>query len=64
MAGQCVFGCEFGLSQDDCGKYEKDEKSRGAGRWDGCPSCSHREPANAETRQADDAWFVNQQLPE
>ena len=49
-----LYGCYLGLAQDTCGKYEKDEKSRGwQARVGGCCSCVHREPANAETMRAD-----------
>jgi len=51
-----VFGCQFGLSQDDCKSYESDPEARGYGRYDGCPSCLYREPANGPTALAEDAW--------
>lgn len=52
-----VFGCELGLQQDTCGKYEADEESRGFGRWNGCASCIHREPANARTESTEARWL-------
>jgi len=54
-----AFGCQMGLRQDDCGEYVKDKQSRGAGRFGGCPSCIHRSPYNAETRQAEEYYRLN-----
>lgn len=49
-----VYGCRLKLAQKDCARYEADTASRGYGqRIDGCPSCVHREPADAATAKAD-----------
>ena len=56
MASVWTFGCELGLSQDNCGEHEKDEDSRGVNRFAGCPSCIHRVPHNSETQAAENAW--------
>ena len=54
-----LFGCLYGLRQETCGKYERDDKSRGAYLgYGGCASCLHREPANVETESADDTWWL------
>jgi hypothetical protein len=47
------YSCKKGLAQDTCGQRKVDKKARGYGQWGGCPSCAHREPANAETTRAD-----------
>ena len=57
-----AFGCTFGLRQDDCGEYEPDPEARGYGRWDGCPSCVWRQPANAATVDAETAWAMRHDL--
>ncbi len=52
-----VFGCVFGFRQDTCGKYERDERSRGAyAGFVGCPSCVNRVAGNDETEGAELAW--------
>lgn len=54
MASTWMYGCEKGLQQDTCDKYKADEESRGHNEgWNGCPSCTHREPANTATATAD-----------
>ena len=60
-----MFGCEFGLRQETCGRYERDRRSRGAhAGFGGCASCVHRTPANEETRIADDRWFIAEIIKE
>jgi hypothetical protein len=49
-----VFGCNLGLGQDSCGRYEADKTARGYDRYGGCPSCLHRDPADNETADAED----------
>lgn len=45
-----IFGCRLGLAQKTCARYVKDPRSRGAtSDLGGCPSCTHRLPANVET---------------
>lgn len=56
-----MYYCELGLAQDTCKAYRPDPRSRGYGRYGGCPSCVHRLPANAETAEADAAWKREQQ---
>ncbi len=51
-----AFECKFGLYQDTCGEYTPDPKSRGWGRYGGCPSCQFRVPANGATASAELAW--------
>ena len=53
-----LFTCIFGLQPETCGKYARDDESRGAHfGYGGCASCLHREPDNAETATADDLWW-------
>jgi len=59
MKSQWVFNCSFGLSQDTCRRYERDDDSRGAHQnFQGCASCLWRLPASVETDEAEWAWLM------
>jgi len=55
MASPWIYICTLELAQGNCNSYEADENSRGHDKYAGCPSCKHREAANAETARADNA---------
>lgn len=57
-----VFRCTFGLRQEDCGEYVADPEARGYGRFAGCPSCLWRQPANAETSDAERNFAMRHDL--